>query len=467
MRNFHWRFIFLGIVCIFGSGASCRDCNDIDHGTDAGVISDAAEPECPTPNGSKILHSHDIVADEAWAGDGSVHVVPHDIAVRPGATLTLEPCAVVQIGPRSSIAVFGDRATKGPARLIATGTATRPVTISRADDREGWSALRTGDGASFLDLSYTTIEGGGTESSPMVTLIGDGGGQSLVLSPTLRAISLTLRGATNCALSLRSGAAFTADSTAVTITGGGPPSTTRNSNGDLQITPQALNTLPPAVAIHDNQQNRIQVSAFGGILQIERDTRLRDHGVPYYFVFDSVRVHSRTAIPRLTIEAGVHLLFDSTLEIGRDLDPPEPGILEVLGEPGKEVVFGPATLAPMAGDWPGILLEAAAGSRISHARIEHAGGRSGIVTANCRPTNSSDDAALMIGPYTPSPTDFSDVAIVDSAGHGINSIWKNPTLSFGPDVTAGFTFTQINGCRQTKNGVDGNNCGHQEGCLVD
>jgi hypothetical protein len=264
-----------------------------------------------------VLHGHDVVADETWGGDGTVHVIPSDIAVRPGATLTLEPCAIVQVGPRSTLAVFGDTATNRPARLIARGTATQPVTISRADDREGWTALRTSDGASFLDLSYTTIEGGGTTSSPMVKLIGNGDGQNLELNPTLRAISLTLRGATNCALSLQSGAAFTADSTSVAITGGGSPSPSENQNGDLQITPQALNTLPPMVAIHDNQQDRILVSAFGHILQIERDTRLRNHGVPYDFYFDSVRVHSRTAIPKLTIEAGVHLLFSSTLMIGR------------------------------------------------------------------------------------------------------------------------------------------------------
>jgi len=118
-------------------------------------------------NGSKVLHGRDIVADETWAGDGTVHVIPTAItvAVRPGATLALAPCAVVQVGPRSSIAVFGDPATNRPARLIARGTAAQPVTISRADDREGWETLRTSSGASYLDLSYTTIEGGGTTSS--------------------------------------------------------------------------------------------------------------------------------------------------------------------------------------------------------------------------------------------------------------------------------------------------------------
>lgn len=472
MSYFHWRFILLGIVCICGPGASCRDCNDPVLGTDAGVSRDAAQPACPVPSGSTTLHNHDIVADETWVGDGTVHVIPTAItvAVRPGATLTLEPCAVVQVGPRSTIAVFGDAATNRPARLIARGTATQPVTIARADDREGWTALRTSDGASFLDLSHTTIEGGGTTSSPMVKLIGNGDGQSLELNPTLRAISLTLRGATNCALSLQSGAAFTADSTSVAITGGGSPSPSENQNGDLQITPQALNTLPPVVAIHDNQQNRIQVSAFGHTLQIERDTRLRNHGVPYHFLFDSVRVHSRTAIPRLTIEAGVHLLFDSTLMIGRAVDAPgqsEPGILEVLGEPGNEVVFDSSRRTPAPGDWPGIWLAVADGSRISHARIANAGGHFAFGAANCRPPNTSNDAGLQLGPYLPSPGDFSDVAIVDSAGHGIDSAWKNPTLSFGPDVTAGFTFTRIHGCRQTKNGVIGNNCGDQAGCLVD
>jgi hypothetical protein len=338
------------------------------------------------------------------------------------------------------------------------------VTITRDDDREGWTSLYTRNDASYLDLSHTTIEGGGSDSQPMVDV--RGAGRNLELNPTLRANGLTLREATAASLSLSSGAAFTADSTAIAITGGGPASAD-HLRGDVWIAPLAINTLPPVVSIHDNQQNLIRVTAFSGTLQIERDVRLRDHGVPYYFYFDSVRVHSKTATPKLTIDAGVHLQFDSKLMIGRSTEPNEPGVLEVLGEPGKEVVFTSSKPTPAAGDWPGIWLAVAAGSQISHARIEAAGGPQAFGAANCRPTGTSNDAALQLGPYVPSPGQFADVAIVDSANHGIDSAWKNPPLSFAPDVTAGFTFTRIHGCRQTKNGIDGNDCQHQEGCLVD
>src|SRR5262249_31331540 len=97
------------------------------------------------------------------------------------------------------------------------------------------------------------------------------------------------------------------------------------------------------------------------------------------------------------------------------------------------------------------------------------GGPNALELNNCKPLNSNDDAALLIGgrggPYIPSPGDFSDVTIV-SAGHGIDALWEAP--GFGPDLTGGFTFAAISGCRQTQNGLlgAGGSGRGQEGCLV-
>jgi len=61
--------------------------------------------------------------------------------------------------------------------------------------------------------------------------------------------------------------------------------------------------------------------------------------------------------------------------------------------------------------------------------IEYAGGFSGVVSTNCRPTGSSDNAALIIGgpDYTPSETTIVSSIIQYSAGHGIDATWEAGT----------------------------------------
>src|SRR6185436_6552907 len=125
--------------------------------------------------------------------------------------------------------------------------------------------------------------------------------------------------------------------------------------------------------------------------------------------------------------------------------------------------------ARMPGDWPGLFLFNAAGSRLENVRIEYAGGPNGISSANCKPNDTTDNAALFIGgkncPYVPVASDFSNVTIDNCASHGINSMWQTPG-GFGPDLTAGFDFLLIVGCRQTKNGVT-TGCGAPSpACLV-
>jgi hypothetical protein len=107
---------------------------------------------------------------------------------------------------------------------------------------------------------------------------------------------------------------------------------------------------------------------------------------------------------------------------------------------------------------------------LQFATINFAGGANGVTSANCKPPNSSDDAALMMGEhdsnYIPSLSQFSSNTISNTATHAINAMWPAPT--FGPDLTPAFTFSNImNGCRQTKNEILGGTCMNgQTGCLV-
>src|SRR5450432_2019013 len=68
---------------------------------------DAGPVNCPALNGMVVTHGSDIAADETWAGDGTVHKWTFGATIKPGATLTVAGCAVVQMGAGLSMTVRG------------------------------------------------------------------------------------------------------------------------------------------------------------------------------------------------------------------------------------------------------------------------------------------------------------------------------------------------------------------------
>lgn len=431
---------------------------------DGGTAQDAGTVPCPAANGSVVKHTTDVTADETWAGDGTVHSIEFGITVRPGATLTLEACATVKVGAGLVVSVAGDAAQNRPARLLALGTPGRPVNISALDSTKPWGMIRALGTHSELVLTYTTVEGGGAGTVANTEILATGGNDPLVVDPTVKVDHTELKGSKGQALRLESGAGFTADSGLLTVTGNGFGAT---DSAPIELTPRALGGLP-TLDVHGNALNLVRVS--DGTLKIQRDLTIHNRGVPYHFKFDRVRVHSSSGAPTLTIEPGVELRFDDYLLIGKTGATPaqnEPGKLIAQGTPTQPIVFTTAKPTRAAGDWPGVWLEVAQGSQLSNVRIEAAGAWNGVVSNNCKPTGSNDHAALLVGSagsaYIPSASDFSGVALVDSASHGINAMWVSGT--FGPDLTAGFTFQGVAGCRQTKNGTT-TGCANQPGCLV-
>jgi hypothetical protein len=95
---------------------------------------------------------------------------------------------------------------------------------------------------------------------------------------------------------------------------------------------------------------------------------------------------------------------------------------------------------------------------LDHVVIEYAGAANGIGSNNCRPMDSDDNAALVVGDfsdqYVPPSDLITNSVIAHSAGHGINAIWVN--TDFTPNLTGNEnTFTGVAGCEQTLNGLDG------------
>jgi hypothetical protein len=421
-------------------------------------IPDAA-PTCPAP-GAELVHSTAITADETWAGDGTIHHVTTSFNVMPGATLTLAACAIVHVDAGESITINATAAM--PAKLVALGTVDQPVVVTATDPTQPWGFLRGYTDGSSLELAYTTLEkaGSGTYHGASIHLRGPG---DPMVSPMLKADHLTVTGSAGTGVVLEAGAAFTADSTQLTVTNGGSVM----NDSAIEISPMPVGTLPMVDAT-GNVRDQIRVVA--SPLAIPASLTIHKR-VPYYFVFDRVRVFSTNGPPpTLTIEAGTELRFDDYIEIGEQTAgvAGHPAVLLAVGTPADPIIFTSSKATQAAGDWPGIFMPNSAGSQLSNVKIRYAGGNNGIVSANCKPAGSSDHAAIFIGAntantYIPAAGDFSAVDITDSASHGINAMWSAAT--FGPDITAGFTFTNIVGCRQTKNGIT-SGCGAMAGCLV-
>lgn len=458
------------VTCALAMTPACDDAPN-DTSPDAAVDAPAPDApvvvECPAPTGQEIVHQTDITTNETWAGDGTVHRIAFGITIRPGGTLTVAPCAHVIVNSGLILSVTGSEAA-GAAKLIANGDAAHPIRFTSSVATEKWGGWRGLNALASFELSYVTLENGGNGGTNGSALNLTGGGAAATASiPLLKADHLVIKDAAGTGLVLEGGAAFTADSTDLTVIGGGPGANA-SSGYAIELTPVAANTLP---VLHVSGNNRDAIRITNSSI-IAKDVTLKDLGVPFYFYFDRVRITDPTAAttPTLTIEPGVEVRFDDYLQIGffnlglAD----QPGKLLALGTAANPIVFTSSKVAPAAGDWPGIFLMNAAGSRLEHVEIKFAGGFNGISSANCKPADSTDHAALFIGgktvPYIPLPTDFVAVDIESSASHGINAMWETAG-DYAPVLAGSFTFTSILGCRQTKNATT-QGCVGGQGCTV-
>jgi hypothetical protein len=450
------------------AGPQGFDGGGVDSGaTDTGPAGDGGGDEvdaaasCPPRTGAEVKHQTDLTQSETWAGDGSVHHVTFGITIRPGATLTLAPCAIVTVDAGLLITVSGTAAQ--PSKIVSQGTAKQPVLVTAADPTKPWGFFRGYTPESTMDFSYTTFEKGGSGTYHGAT-IHLRGADPLTVTPMLRADHVTIQGSGGVGIVMESGAGFTPESTQVTVSGSG----NATDNASIEITPLGAGTLPNLDVSGNAPYGEVRIAALS--LAVPTDLTLKNRGAPYHFTFDRVRVWSTSGSPTLTIEAGIEARFDDYLEIGEHTTggPDNAAKLIAVGTSTSPIVFTSAKATKAAGDWPGIYMASAIGSKLSNVRIEYAGGFNGIVSANCRPVGSSDNAALFLGAgatgtYVPAPSDFSNVTIAHCAGHGIDSMWTSAT--FGPDITGGFTFDTITGCKQTNNGLT-TGCGTNQGCLV-
>ncbi len=93
--------------------------------------------------------------------------------------------------------------------------------------------------------------------------------------------------------------------------------------------------------------------------------------------------------------------------------------------------LGLAAAAAAPGDWVGIWLNTANGSRLDYVDITYAGAATSMQSNNCRPINTVDRAALFVGSfsdqYVPPGNLITNSRITNSAYFGIDAMWLAAT----------------------------------------
>ncbi len=411
---------------------------------DGGVVIPAADADVPStcapPTGAGTKHDATPSADETWTAAASPHVIDASLSIPAGLTITVEPCAVVQLKGAVGLLVQG--------KLVAQGAADKPIRVERGDAATAWTSIEARKG-SELRLAYLTIEGGGNPSGGAVTQFGAldvRGDQDVAPQPIVLADHVTIKGSQSLGMLVREGGGFAPGSTDLAITGG--------ATFPISIWGRAAGALPSGTYT-GNATDEIFVPANGGPDDIKEDTTFADRGVPYRIGGltggKSLTVAGAGVIPLLTIAPGVTLRFAKDVRL--DLDQASgaaTGALRAEGTAAKPITFTSAAATPAAGDWVGIVIEGTPDSRdkIAFAKIAYAGGASQLSSFDCpealNPSFSNEGAIVIVG-GRPASAFVTNTTIDSSAGEGIVRGWTGDPV----ELLATNTFTNIARCNQT------------------
>jgi hypothetical protein len=428
--------------------------------SDTATVTVTAPVPCGQPNGTEIIHAAgDRFASETWAGDGVTHIVQGTIQIKGTAVLTVEACAIVKLGVNAGIFTFES------GTLLSNGAGGGRNVLFTSSSTTGlrWGRLAARSATSLVDLRFTTIREGGEQPGFFnATLAGVGGGYLAPPAKVLRVISVAIEGSSGIGVYLGENAAFTDDSTALTVvnTGSNPVYASMRSLGSLPTGSYTGNA-------RKDGADEILVIENG---EVPENMTIKDLGVPYGVFVPSVNVRPlapATAPVTLTLQPGVTMRFPrlgaspgALVTLG-DAVAGTVGVLNAVGT-GAPIVFTSGQATRGAGDWQGLWLANAPGSRLDNVQIEFAGAPNGITSNNCRPATTSTAAALIVGAnstlYVPPADLITNSTISSSAGHGINANWLAAGVS-APSLTATNTFSgllpQPAACSQTFNGLTG------------
>lgn len=435
--------ILSGMISTFGCDDSDARPQQPSADSDAGP----SAPSCPAPTGPGTVHEDYVLQDEIWTAAESPHRVDFDVVVR-GATLTIEPCAIVEVRAGRGLAV-DDLAMPSRARLVARGTASQPI-VFRGQSAQRWRGI-TVEAPSVAELAYVTIEGGGDErgDAAMLHVLGDG---VLPADPAIFLDHVTLQKARGSALRLERGATFLPGSNQLTVTQSGDGA----SQYAVEIEEHSLDALPVG-SYTGNAVDEILLSTYGtGIAGggLSVDATLHERGVPYHVGrsnLDPFVIGSGTEgeLAVLTIEPGVILKMHpgTSFKIQHwTSEAPSTGALRAIGTAERPIVFTSAAATPAAGDWMGLWFGGLPSEQnaIEFARIEYAGGECSCSLNTCSAIEHSEGAVIFTG--QPKDRFVRNSVVSDSAGHGFTQGFDGASLDFRDSNV----FSNVEGCEVTE-----------------
>jgi hypothetical protein len=325
----------------------------------------------------------------------------------------------------------------------------------------------------LIDLAFTRLEGGGgvggaNTVNSVIRVFGPGFGTPP--APVLRVNTVTIERSVDTGVYLENHAAFSTDSQALTISGA--------TGRPINVNMMALGSLPTGTYTGNGID---EILVIGPDANVSTDLTVEDRGVPIRIPAVGMNIApppGQTAAVTLTLKPGVVLRFPKTgagpgarVKFGTNGNDPNNlvGVLNAVGTAARPITFTSGEANPSPGDWIGLWLNTANGSRLDHVNIEYAGAPSGIISGNCRPVGTSDDGALLVGnlatQYVPPADLITNSRIAHSAGFGINAMWQAPTLA-DPNLTAGNTFQNNARCSQTFNALTVGMCPLSGGCTA-
>jgi len=439
---------------------------------------------CGTPNGTVVQHASNVVADETWAGAGTVHIVASTISVLAPATLTIQKCAIVRLGAGAQIVVRGGTAAGSIATLLADGDdpATGVVYFASNDANQRWGSLEGSNANSYIQLNNAQLAGGGatTAGTRNATIEMHGTSNSTLPDPVLKVNTVIISDMQGAGVYLDN-AAFTTDSQFLAIS--------NSPDYAMAMSAMALGSIPSYIGTANAHDEALVV----GNANIFADMTVHKR-LPIHFHTTGVRVAggppSFVPTVTLTLDAGVVFRFENIAGTptmmtfgtnGQSQD--QNGVLIANGNPFDPVIFTTGLDTPPTLDtdyWAGIWLLTSNGSQLQNVVFEYAGGDASIGPVNCGPFDPSINqqarhtAPLLVGDgtdqqYIPPASLITGSTFRNNIGNfAIDSVWENSTRTFGPSLHNDNTFTSPGKfCPQSKNliplgctiaGVDQSGC---------
>ena len=346
------------------------------------------------------LHGDTVAGVERWLAAESPHRLPYGLHVHPGASLTIEPCALLLVGPRMEVVIHGG------ATLHASTTAQRPIRFGRLDPRLPWQGLELREEVNAdASIEGVILEGGG--AAPIERGVA-AASLRLGMRAGLRANGLSIVGGDGWGVAIVGGGRFADASGTLEL---------RGLRGEGAVTVEDINRVGdlPRLRMEDNASNDVRVEARVRTLSADARWRSLGEGARYRVRPATHLIVEGARAPVLTLEAGVRISFGAGAEL--DVGFGGPGALVAEGERLLPVVFDGAEPERWVGIHLGPRLDVARSS-FAFVRIEHAGEASGVVLPTCGCADAHPDEAMLTLQGVEAPGLLRETSFVDGPPAG-------------------------------------------------